>query len=118
MDRVRAALRKLAKSLSPQGGRAGAEAILTTDAKPKEAALRLEIDGRAVTIGGIAKGVGMIQPHLATMFCFAATDAVVAPAAVTAVGRRTPDRAVNRIPGDAHRSTSDTAARPANGVPQ
>src|SRR3989441_3440667 len=54
MDKVRAALPKLAKSLSPQGGRAAAEAILTTDAKPKEAALRLEIDGRAVTIGGIA----------------------------------------------------------------
>src|SRR5438876_4651303 len=56
MDKVRAALPKLAKSLSPQGGRAAAEAILTTDTKPKEAALRLEVDGRAVTIGGIAKG--------------------------------------------------------------
>src|SRR5256712_363661 len=82
MDKVRAALPKLAKSLSPQGGRAAAEAILTTDTKPKEAALRLEVDGRPVTLGGIAKGAGMLEPHLATMFCFAATDAVVAPAAL------------------------------------
>src|SRR5437879_12060727 len=56
MDKVRAALPKLAKSLSPQGGRAAAEAILTTDTQPKEAALRLETDGRAVPIGGSAKG--------------------------------------------------------------
>ena len=116
MDKVRAALPKLAKSLSPQGGRAAAEAILTTDAKPKEAALRLEIDGRAVTIGGIAKGVGMIEPHLATMFCFAATDAVVAPAALTAVVRRTVDRSFNRITVDADQSTSDTVAVLANGL--
>jgi len=116
MDRIRAALPKLAKALSPQGGRAAAEAILTTDTKPKEAALRLEIDGRAVTIGGIAKGVGMIEPHLATMFCFAATDAVVAPAALTAVVRRTVDRSFNCITVDADQSTSDTVAVLANGL--
>jgi glutamate N-acetyltransferase/amino-acid N-acetyltransferase len=116
MDKVRAALPKLAKSLSPQGGRAAAEAILTTDTKPKEAALRLEVDGRAVTIGGIAKGVGMLEPHLATMFCFAATDAVVAPAALDAVVRRTVDRSFNRITVDSDQSTSDTVAVLANGL--
>jgi glutamate N-acetyltransferase/amino-acid N-acetyltransferase len=116
MDKVRAALPRLAKSLSPQGGRAAAEAILTTDTKPKEAALRVEVDGRAVTIGGIAKGVGMLEPHLATMFCFAATDAVVAPAALTAVVRRTVDRSFNRITVDADQSTSDTVAVLANGL--
>src|SRR5213594_4497547 len=83
MDKVRAALPKLAKSLSPQGGRAAAEAILTTDAKPKEAALRVEVGGRPVTIGGIAKGVAMLEPHLATMFCCVATDALVARGALT-----------------------------------
>jgi glutamate N-acetyltransferase/amino-acid N-acetyltransferase len=116
MDKVRAALPKLAKSLSPQGGRAAAEAILTTDTKPKEAALRLEVDGRAVTIGGIAKGVGMLEPHLATMFCFAATDAVVAPAALDAVVRRAVDRSFNRITVDSDQSTSDTVAVLANGL--
>jgi glutamate N-acetyltransferase / amino-acid N-acetyltransferase len=116
MDKIRTALPKLAKSLSPQGGRAAAEAILTTDTKPKEAALRLEVDGRAVTIGGIAKGVGMLEPHLATMFCFAATDAVVAPAALDAVVRRAVDRSFNRITVDADQSTSDTVAVLANGL--
>jgi glutamate N-acetyltransferase/amino-acid N-acetyltransferase len=82
MDKIRAALPKLAKSLSPQGGRAAAEAIMTTDTRPKEAALRVEIGGRPVTIGGIAKGVAMLEPHLATMFCFVATDAVVARGAL------------------------------------
>src|SRR5713226_8889377 len=116
MDKVRAALPKLAKSLSPQGERAAAEAILTTDTKPKEAALRLEVDGRPVTFGGIAKGVGMLEPHLATMFCFAVTDAVVAPAALHAVVRRTVDRSFNRITVDSDQSTSDTVAVLANGL--
>jgi glutamate N-acetyltransferase/amino-acid N-acetyltransferase len=116
MDKVRAALPKLARALSPQGGRAAAEAILTTDTNPKEAALRLGVDGRVVTIGGIAKGVGMIEPHLATMFCFAATDAVVAPAALSAVVRRTVDQSFNRITVDSDQSTSDTVAVLANGL--
>src|SRR5213594_3970023 len=77
MDKVRAGLPRLVKGLSPQGGGHAAEAILTTDTHPKEAALRLDVAGRPVTIGGIAKGVGMLEPHLATMFCFMATDAMV-----------------------------------------
>src|SRR5439155_109207 len=89
MDKVRAALPKLAKSLSPQGGRAAAEAILTTDTKPKEAALRLEVDGRPVTLGGIAKGAGMLEPHLATM--------VVAIVGRGAAGRRDGLRAAGAV---------------------
>jgi glutamate N-acetyltransferase/amino-acid N-acetyltransferase len=116
MDKIRAALPKLAKSLSPQGGGAAAEAILTTDTRPKDAALRVEVDGRAVTIGGIAKGVGMIEPHLATMFCFAATDAAVAPAALDTAVRRTVDRSFNRMTVDSDQSTSDTVAVLANGL--
>src|SRR5438876_9316228 len=98
MDKVRAALPKLAKSLSPQGGRHAAEAILTTDTRPKEAALRLEVAGRPVTLGGIAKGVAMLEPHLATMFCFMATDAMVAGDELQSVLRRAVDRAFTRIP--------------------
>jgi len=116
MDRIRAALPKLVKALSPQGGRAAAEAIMTTDTRPKEAALRVEIAGRPVTIGGIAKGVGMIEPHLATMFCFVATDAAVARGALAAVTRRAADRSFNRITVDGDQSTSDTVAVLANGL--
>ena len=116
MDRIRAALPKLVKALSPQGGRAAAEAIMTTDTRPKEAALRVEIAGRPVTIGGIAKGVGMIEPHLATMFCFVATDAAVARGALAAVTRRAADRSFNRITVDGDQSTSDTVVVLANGL--
>ena len=116
MDRIRSALPKLVKGLSPQGGRSAAEAILTTDTVPKEAALRLEVGGRPVTIGGIAKGVGMLEPHLATMLCFLATDAMVAGAALPAVLERAVERSFNRITVDGDQSTSDTVALLANGL--
>jgi len=116
MDRIRAALPKLVKSLSPRGGRPAAEAILTTDTRTKEAALRVELGGRSVTIGGIAKGVGMLEPHLATMFCFIATDAVIARGPLTSVTRRAVDRSFNRITVDSDQSTSDTVAVLANGL--
>ena len=116
IDKVRAALPKLVKSLSPQGGHNAAEAILTTDTRRKEAAVRIEVGGRPVTVGGIAKGVGMIEPHLATMFCFLATDAVVSRVALDAVLRRAVSRSFNRITVDGDQSTSDTVAILANGL--
>jgi len=116
MDRIRTALPKLVKALSPQGGRAAAEAIMTTDTRPKEAAVKVDVDGRPITIGGVAKGVGMIEPHMATMFCFLTTDAAVAPAALRAALKRTVDDSFNRITVDGDQSTSDTAAILANGL--
>jgi len=116
MDRIRAGLPKLVKGLSPQGSRHAAEAIMTTDTVRKEAALRLEVAGRPVTIGGIAKGVAMLEPHLATMFCFMATDAMVDAAALQSVLRRTVDRSFNRVTVDGDQSTSDTVAMLANGL--
>ena len=116
MDKIRAALPNLVKSLSPQGGRAAAEAIMTTDTRPKEAAVRVEIGGRPVTIGGIAKGVAMLEPHLATMFCFVASDAAVARGALGPVLRRSVDRSFNRTTIDSDQSTSDTVAVLANGL--
>jgi glutamate N-acetyltransferase / amino-acid N-acetyltransferase len=116
MDKIRAAMPNLVKSLSPQGGRAAAEAIMTTDTKPKEAAVRVEIAGRPVTIGGIAKGVAMLEPHLATMFCFVASDAAVARGALAPVLRRAVDRSFNRTTVDSDQSTSDTVAVLTNGL--
>ncbi len=116
MDKIRAALPKLVKSLSPKGGRAAAEAIMTTDTRPKEAALRVEVNGRPVTIGGIAKGVAMLEPHLATMFCFIVTDAVIARDAVGATLRQVVGRSFNRVTVDGDQSTSDTVAMLANGL--
>ncbi|HSE91687.1 MAG TPA: bifunctional glutamate N-acetyltransferase/amino-acid acetyltransferase ArgJ, partial [Methylomirabilota bacterium] len=116
MDRIRAALPKLAKALSPQGGRAAAEAIMTTDTRPKEAALRVEVDGRPVTIGAVAKGVGMVEPHLATMFCFITTDAVIGAPTLRRALRRATEGSLNRITVDGDQSTSDTVAALANGL--
>jgi glutamate N-acetyltransferase / amino-acid N-acetyltransferase len=116
MDKVRPSLPKLVKALSPQGSRSAAEAIMTTDTIPKEAALRVDVGGRPVTIGGIAKGVAMLEPHLATMFCFLATDAVIAADALQVSLRRAMDRSFNRVTVDGDESTSDTVAVLANGL--
>ncbi len=116
MEKIRAGLPKLVKGLSPQGGRHAAEAIMTTDTTPKEAALRIEVAGRPVTLGGVAKGVGMLEPHMATMFCFVATDAMVSGDALQSVLRRAVDRSFNRITVDSDQSTSDTVAVLANGL--
>jgi len=116
MDKIRAAMPNLVKSLSPQGGKAAAEAIMTTDTHPKEAAVRVDVGGRPVTIGGIAKGVAMLEPHLATMLCFVASDAAVARGALAPVLKRAVDRSFNRITVDSDTSTSDTVALIANGL--
>ena len=116
MDRVRGALPKLVKALSPQGGHAAAEAIMTTDTRPKEAALRLEVNGRTVTLGGIAKGVGMIEPDMATLITLFVTDAEVGTAELDQLFRRVIDRTFNALSIDTDTSTSDTAAILAGGA--
>ena len=116
MEKIRPALPKLVKGLSPEGSRAAAEGIMTTDTHPKEAALRVEIGGRRVTIGGIAKGTGMIHPMMATMFCFVATDLAVEREALQGAIRRAVTGSFNRISVDGDRSTSDTVVILANGL--
>jgi glutamate N-acetyltransferase/amino-acid N-acetyltransferase len=116
MEKIRPALPKLVKGLSPQGSRAAAEGIMTTDTHPKEAALRVEIGGRRVTIGGIAKDTGMIHPLMGTMFCFVATDLGVDRDALQGALRRAVGGSFNRISVDGDRSTSDTVVILANGL--
>jgi glutamate N-acetyltransferase/amino-acid N-acetyltransferase len=116
MEKIRPALQKLVKGLSPEGSRAAAEGIMTTDTHPKEAALRVEIGGRRVTIGGIAKGTGMIHPGMATMFCFVATDMAVEREGLQGAIRRAVTGSFNRISVDGDRSTSDTVIILANGL--
>jgi glutamate N-acetyltransferase / amino-acid N-acetyltransferase len=116
MDKIRPALPKLVKGLSPQGSRAAAEGIMTTDTHPKEAALRVEIGGRRVTVGAIAKGTGMIHPMMATMFCFVATDLAVEREGLQRALRRAVTGSFNRISVDGDRSTSDTVIILANGL--
>jgi glutamate N-acetyltransferase/amino-acid N-acetyltransferase len=116
MDKIRVGLPKLVKALSPQGGRHAAEGIMTTDTHPKEAAVRVEIGGRPITLGAMAKGTGMIHPMMATMFCFVATDLAVERDALRAALRRAVGGSFNRISVDGDRSTSDTVVILANGL--
>jgi len=116
MERIRTTLPKLVKALSPQGSRHAAEGIMTTDTYPKEAALRVEIGGRPITLGGIAKGSGMVHPQMATMLCFLATDLAIAQDALQAALRRAVAGSFNRISVDGDRSTSDTVFVLANGL--
>lgn len=116
MEKIRAALPRLVKALSPQGSRHAAEGIMTTDTHPKEAALQVEIGGRPITLGGIAKGSGMVHPQMATMLCFMATDLAIAQDALQAALRRAVAGSFNRISVDGDRSTSDTVFALANGL--
>ncbi|MER3456869.1 MAG: ornithine acetyltransferase [candidate division GAL15 bacterium] len=114
MEAVRRGIPLAAQSLSRSGDQA-AEAILTTDAFPKTSAVVTTVGGVQVTVGGMAKGAGMIHPRLATTLCFLTTDAAV-PAPVL---QRCLERAVaasfNRITVDGDTSTNDTVLVLANG---
>ncbi len=85
-----------------------AQAIMTTDTLPKAASRQVQIDGRTVTLSGIAKGAGMIRPNMATMLGFVATDACVDPALLNALAREAADASFNRITVDGDTSTNDS----------
>jgi glutamate N-acetyltransferase/amino-acid N-acetyltransferase len=107
-ERVVAALPGLAKALAPDAWEAAARAIMTTDTFPKGATATAEIDGKTVTITGIAKGSGMIAPDMATMLSFVATDARLPADVLQALLRPAADRSFNAITVDGDTSTSDT----------
>ena len=93
-----------------------AEAIMTTDTVAKAASRRVQIDGRTITVTGIAKGSGMIHPNMATMLGFIATDAAVAAPVLQAMVRRVADRSFNRISVDGDTSTNDAFVLIASGA--
>jgi glutamate N-acetyltransferase/amino-acid N-acetyltransferase len=115
MDAIRSGIPRTARELSSDGT-AAANAILTTDNFPKTAAARLEIDGVEVTIGGMAKGAGMIHPNLATTLCFLTTDASVPPAVLRGALKRAVSESFNAITVDGDTSTNDTVLLLANGL--
>lgn len=116
MDRVLPAVREAAAGLSRRGGERAAEAIMTTDTFRKEAALSFLCGGRRVTIGGMAKGSGMIHPNMATMLCFLTTDAAITPACLRQALKSAVDRTFNMITVDGDTSTNDMAVVLANGL--
>ena len=102
--------------LSEEGGGQFARAIMTTDSRPKEMAISLEVSGRRITMGGAAKGVGMIHPQMATMLGFIATDAAVEPAFLQRALKESVDASFNMIDIDGDQSTNDTVLAFANGA--
>jgi len=104
MEKILAATPKLAKKLSVEGGHDAAKGILTTDHKEKEALIR----GSTFTLGGMAKGCGMIAPNMATMLAFLTTDADVSPEEMTQILRDAADRTFNTLNVDGATSTNDT----------
>jgi len=110
------AVPRLCASLSPGGIPRANDAILTTDAYPKRAVRKLRVRGGNVTLGGIAKGAGMIAPGMGTMLAYVFTDASVRAADLRKAFRGAVDLSFNRIVVDGDMSTNDTAAIFANGA--
>jgi glutamate N-acetyltransferase / amino-acid N-acetyltransferase len=112
MERVRAGIARLTVPLRELDALAAARAMMTTDTVPKVASASCG----AARVVGIAKGVGMIEPDMATMLAFLFTDAVVPAAELDARFRRVVERTFNSLSVDTDTSTSDTAAILANGA--
>ncbi|HEV2583695.1 MAG TPA: bifunctional glutamate N-acetyltransferase/amino-acid acetyltransferase ArgJ [Ktedonobacteraceae bacterium] len=102
--------------LSPDGGNAFSEAILTTDLRAKSIALEFEIDGRFVRLGGATKGAGMIYPNMATMLCYLTTDAAIELDWMRIELRDAVNDSYNMIAMDGDMSTNDTCVLFANGL--
>ena len=112
-----AGIPRLVSAASPEGGRAAAEAIMTTDLTSKEAAVHVtDSEGGSVTVGGMAKGSGMIAPSMATMLCVVTTDAALTPAQARSILTNAASTTFGRISVDASMSTNDTVILLASGT--
>jgi glutamate N-acetyltransferase/amino-acid N-acetyltransferase len=116
LDKIRTGLPEAFQALNVENGPLAARAIMTTDPFPKEAATQISIGGSALTIGGMAKGSGMIEPMMATMLGFVTTDAAVAPALLARALREVVDHTFNAITVDGECSTNDCVMLLANGA--
>ena len=116
MDKIHRGLPVVFGSLGADQGSQAARAIMTTDPFPKEAAARISIGGTDVTIGGMAKGSGMIEPNMATMLGFVTTDAAVPKALLDRALRDAVHDTFNAITVDGDSSTNDCVMLLANGA--
>ena len=102
--------------LSDAAGDEFARAIMTTDTHAKQIAVQTEVDGKTVTVGGCAKGAGMIHPNMATMLAFMSTDAAVEGEFLQSTLSDAVELTFNQIDIDGDQSTNDTVAILANGA--
>ncbi len=116
LERIVQALPALFKSLSSRAGLQAARAIMTTDLKPKTVVRQRTINGRVVTVGGMAKGSGMIHPNMATMLGYLTTDAAITRKALQQALSMAVNESFNCISVDGDTSTNDTVLCLANGL--
>lgn len=112
MNKIRAGIKSIGKHLSVAGGHAAARAIMTTDTRPKEIAVKVG----DITIGGIAKGSGMIEPNMATMHAFITTDAKIKKPLLKKILKQAVAKTFNQVSVDHGMSTSDCVFVLANGM--
>lgn len=117
MDRLLAGMKAAVKKLgrTPAHGLAAEKAVMTTDTKPKQACATVRIGGKTVTVGGMSKGAGMIEPNMATMLGFITTDAAVTPAMLRRALYLAINKSFNRLVVDGDESTNDSVFLLASG---
>jgi len=116
LAKIKRGVGKLARKLTSNGGKVAAKAIMTTDTYVKECAVKVEIDGREIIIGGMAKGAGMIHPDMATMLCCITTDAALDLPTLRRATSDAVEQSFNRISVDGDTSTNDTVFVLSNGM--
>lgn len=116
MQLIRKGIPKAVKRLTPYSINDAARAIMTTDAFPKLVSRRIRLGSLTGTIIGIAKGAGMICPHMATMLCFICSDISISASALRQALREAVSVSFNRLTVDNDTSTNDTVIAMANGV--
>jgi glutamate N-acetyltransferase/amino-acid N-acetyltransferase len=114
MDKIKEGITHIA--LSQEGGHDLARAIMTTDTRPKKIAVKVESESVEFTIGGTAKGAGMIHPDMATMLCFLTTDAAIDPEFLIYSLKKSVEASFNMVSVDGDTSTNDTVLIMANGL--
>jgi glutamate N-acetyltransferase/amino-acid N-acetyltransferase len=114
MDKIRAGIPEIKPT--KEGGHDFCRAIMTTDTRPKEMAVQVGSEGTKFTIGGVAKGIGMIHPNLATMLCFITTDAMVSADFLPEALQKAVDCSFNMVSIDGDTSPNDCAFLLANGL--
>jgi glutamate N-acetyltransferase / amino-acid N-acetyltransferase len=116
MDRVTRGIRAAALAMSADAGGDVARAIMTTDTVAKVAEATFVAGGVSCTVGGTAKGAGMLHPNMATLLAFVTTDALIEPALLQAALSRVTDSTFNCVTVDGDTSTNDTCILLANGA--
>jgi len=116
LDKIVPGIEKLFDAAQEDRVQDTAEAMMTTDTRPKVSTAELQVNGKAVQIVGFAKGAGMIEPNMATMLSYITTDAAVDQSAWQSALKIAVDKSFNRISIDGDQSTNDTVLALANGA--